>query len=134
MNGSYLLDTNIVISLFANEDEVIRRLGGAFRAYVPSIVLGELYYGAYKSSHSKANIAKIDSFALKSSVVACDVETSRHYGRIKDHLRSKGKPIPENDIWIAALARQHNLILVTRDQHFQNIKDIITEKWQLIHQ
>lgn len=129
MNGSYLLDTNIVISLFANEDEVIRRISMALRIYVPSIVLGELYYGAYKSSHSKANIVKIDSFALQSSVVSCDVETSRHYGRIKEYLRSKGKPIPENDIWIAALARQHDLIVISRDQHFENIKEINVEKW-----
>lgn len=129
MNGSYLLDTNIVIGLFANDAQVIQRLGTVSRVAIPAIVMGELYYGAYKSSHSKANIAKIDSFALKNAIVACDIETSRHYGRIKDHLRAKGKPIPENDIWIAALAKQHNMILVSRDQHFESIKEIIAEKW-----
>ncbi len=129
MNGSYLLDTNIVIGLFANDAEITRRLSVAFRVAVPAIVMGELYYGAFKSSFSKANIDKIDSFALRNSVIACDIETSRYYGQIKDHLRTKGKPIPENDIWIAAVAKQHNMILVSRDQHFETIKEIKTEKW-----
>jgi tRNA(fMet)-specific endonuclease VapC len=105
MNGSYLLDTNIVIALFANDSDVLRQLSAASQIFIPSIVLGELYYGANKSAHSKANISHIDNFALKSAVLACDTETARHYGRSKDHLRAKGTPIPENDIWIAALAK-----------------------------
>ena len=129
MNGSYLLDTNIVIALFANDPAILTRLAVAPQVFVPSIVLGELYYGACKSFHSKTNIVKIDSFARNSAVLDCDAETSRHYGHIKEHLRAKGKPVPENDIWIAALARQHGTNLVTRDQHFENIKDIKLEHW-----
>lgn len=49
MNGSYLLDTNIVIGLFANDAQVIQRLETASRVAIPAIVMGELYYGAYKS-------------------------------------------------------------------------------------
>ena len=86
MNGSYLLDTNIVIALFANDSDVLRQLSAASQIFIPSIVLGELYYGANKSAHSKANISHIDNFALKSAVLACDTETARHYGRSKDHL------------------------------------------------
>jgi tRNA(fMet)-specific endonuclease VapC len=96
---------------------------------VPAVVLGELYFGAFKSANSKTNVAHIDRFALKSSVLVSDAETARNYGRIKDHLRAKGNPIPENDIWIAALTKQYHLTLITRDQHFLAIKEIKTELW-----
>ena len=129
MNGSYLLDTNIVIALFANDSSVLRQLSAPSQIFIPSIVLGELYYGANKSAHSKSNIVHIDNFALKSAVLACDTETVRHYGHIKDHLRAKGSPIPENDIWIAALAKQYQLTLASRDQHFRGIKEIKVEQW-----
>jgi len=129
MSGSYLLDTNIVIGLFASDSTIIAQLSASPQIFIPSIVLGELYFGAAKSAHGKANGARIDSFALKNAILACDGETARYYGRIKEHLRAKGTPIPENDIWIAALAKQHHLILVTRDQHFHQIKEIKTEQW-----
>ena len=129
MIGSYLLDTNIVIALFANDSDVLQQLSTAPKTFIPSIVLGELYYGANKSAHSKSNIIHIDNFALKSAVLGCDTDTARHYGHIKDHLRAKGNPIPENDIWIAALAKQYGLTLVSRDQHFSAIKEIKVEQW-----
>lgn len=129
MSGSYLLDTNIIIALFANDSNVLQQLSLTSQLFIPSIVLGELYYGANKSAHSKSNIAHIDNFALKSAVLACDTDTARHYGHIKDHLRAKGNPIPENDIWIAALAKQYRLTLISRDQHFRVIKDIKVEQW-----
>ena len=75
------------------------------------------------------NRKKIDALALSSSIVECAVDTARLYGKIKSLLRSKGSPIPENDIWIAALAQQHKLILVTRDNHFNNIEALLVENW-----
>ena len=102
MNGSYLLDTNIVIALFANDTGVLREFYATSQIFIPSIVLGELYYGANKSAHSKSNIIHIDNFALKSSVLVCDADTARHYGHIKDHLRAKGNPIPINEVFICA--------------------------------
>jgi tRNA(fMet)-specific endonuclease VapC len=62
-------------------------------------------------------------------VLACDAETAQHYGRIRNVLLAKGRPIPENDIWIAASARQHGLTLVTRDGHFGSVEDLIVERW-----
>ncbi len=129
MNGSYLLDTNIVIALFANDSNVLQKLSVTSQIFIPSIVLGELYYGANKSAHNKTNSMHIDNFALKSAVLVCDTDTAKHYGHIKDHLRAKGTPIPENDIWIAALAKQHHLTLVSRDQHFRSVKEIKVEQW-----
>jgi len=129
MNGRVLLDTNIVIALFAQEAVVQQRLAAADEVFISSIVLGELYYGAEKSSRVEANIARINTFAAGNSVLVCDTATAQFYGAIKNHLRAKGNPIPENDIWIAAIARQHQLTMVTRDGHFQAIDGLEVELW-----
>ena len=129
MNGRFLLDTNIVIALFAQDTAVLQRLAQAGEVFVPSIVLGELYYGAGKSARVEENIARIDEFAANTAILACDTETARRYGQIKNALRAKGRPLPENDIWIGAIAVQHGLTLVSRDAHFQEIDSLSTETW-----
>lgn len=128
MPGSILLDTNIVIAFFAAEKAVGERIA-ASEIVVSSTVLGELYYGARKSGHAAANVAKIDEFAGSVPVLACDAITAAHYGEIKDRLRSKGRPIPENDIWIAAVTMQHGLRVATRDEHFEEIEGLLVESW-----
>ncbi len=94
-----------------------------------SIVLGELYYGALKSTRVEVNLARLDEFARSSTVLVCDTETARHYGQIKSKLRERGRPIPENDIWIAAVAIQHRFVLATRDEHFDEVEGLPVEKW-----
>ena len=79
--------------------------------------------------NSEENISKISSFSNTVSIIKCDTSTSKHYGKIKAELKKKGKPIPENDIWIAALATQHNSTLVTRDKHFKNIDGLQVVSW-----
>src|SRR5436190_24025785 len=118
MSGKYLLDTNIMIAIFAGDPDILERLIKPNKIFLPTIVLGELYYGARKSTHVDANIARIDDLAASSAVPGCNLDTSRHYGGIKNDLRAKEHPIPENDIWIAAVAQQHGLTLVSRDTHF----------------
>ena len=129
MNGNYLLDTNIVIALFAEDSSVKEHLLNIEQVFVPSIVLGELYYGAYKSSHIEENIALIDEFANTNSILGTNSNTAQEYGNIKNSLKNKGRPIPENDIWIASIAKQYKLILVTRDGHFKEIEGIVIEIW-----
>ena len=129
MSGSFLLDTNIVIAFLTGETSVQERLEQAEEVFVPSIVLGELYYGACKSSRVEENLAHIDDFAIRSTVLGCDTDTAREYGLIKNRLRESGRPIPENDIWIAAIARQNDLTLVTRDDHFSQVEDMKREVW-----
>jgi len=75
-------------------------------------------------------LARIDEFAANSIVLALDSETARQYGDVKNKLRLKGQPLPENDIWIAALALQHNLTLATRDRHFQEMEGLKTTSWR----
>jgi len=129
MSGKCLLDTNIVIALFANEGAVKDNLAMTEEVFVPSIVIGELYYGAYKSTRAKENLARIDDFAASGPVIGCDTGTARFYGEVKNALRIKGRPIPENDIWIAAIAMQHGLTLVTRDAHFKEIENLEVISW-----
>ena len=127
--GRFLLDTNIVIALFAREAAVQQHLAEASEVFVPSIVLGELYYGARKSTRVTENLARIDDFVASSTVLSCDIATAQQYGDIKHKLRAKGRPIPENDVWIAAVARQNGMTLVSRDTHFNAVDALTLEVW-----
>ena len=129
MSGRVLLDTNIVIALFAKEAAAQQHLAETDEVFVSSIVLGELYYGAQKSSRVEANITRVNTFAAANAILVCDTATAQYYGAIKNQLRAKGRPIPENDIWIAATAKQYQLTLVTRDEHFQAVEGLPIEQW-----
>jgi len=129
VNGRFLLDTNIVIALIAKDSSVERGLASAEKVYVPSLVLGELYFGARASAQKDRNLARIDEFAAADAVLVPDVATAREYGVLKAALRAKGRPIPENDMWIADIARQHGLTLLTRDAHFQDVENLTVGSW-----
>lgn len=129
MSGRLLLDTNIIIALFARDASVQKRLQQAEETFVSIIALGELCYGARKSAQATANLARIHEFASQSAVLDCDTETAQEYGRVKNGLRAKGRPLPENDIWIAATVMQHQLTRVSRDEHFADIDELSVEKW-----
>jgi tRNA(fMet)-specific endonuclease VapC len=129
MSGRYLLDTNIVIALFAEDVSIQKHIAKAREIFIPSMVIGELFFGSYKSSRPKENATRIENFAAVNTVLVCGIGTGREYGRIKHLLLKKGNPIPENDIWIAALAMEHDLSLVTRDEHFKNIEELKRTEW-----
>ena len=77
MTGRFLLDTNIVIALFAKEVVVQANLADAAEVLIPGIVLGELYYGAHKSLRVVENVAKINEFAASNSILICDIQEQR---------------------------------------------------------
>ena len=129
MAGSFLLDTNIVIAAIDREESVASRLAESNGLSVSSVVLGELYFGALKSFNVEDNLARLDEFATAVPVVGCDGITGWHYAQVKNALRSKGRPIPDNDIWIAAQALQHGLTLVSRDKHFREVDGLVVESW-----
>jgi tRNA(fMet)-specific endonuclease VapC len=129
MAGRFLPDTNIMIALFAGEAVVLQEFSNANEVFLSSVVLGELYYGARKSARASQNVARVDAFAASNVVLACDVDTARQYGAIKESLRAKGKAIPENDIWIAATALQFGLPLATRDAHFKEVDGLSVANW-----
>ena len=129
MNGRCLLDTNIIIALFAEEVSVKTRLTQAAEVFVSSVAIGELCFGARKSWRVQENLARIDEFAANNVVLGCDIETAQRYGEIKNALQRKGRPIPENDMWIAAIALQHDLVLITRDAHFKEVDGLKVAIW-----
>ena len=129
MSGKFLLDTNIVIALFGDDDVVKEKLTTAEEVFIPNIVIGELIYGAHKSSRSMQNLERIDDFIESNVILGTNTETARDYAEIKLDLQQKGRPIPENDIWIAAIAAQNELVLVSRDTHFAEIDELQLEIW-----
>lgn len=98
MSGRFLLDTNIVIALFSGETSICKHLQNSEETFIPAIVVGELYFGAHKSKRFHQNLKRIDQFAMNSSILTCGTDTAKLYGEIKNALRLKGRPIPENDI------------------------------------
>ncbi len=127
--GNVLLDTNIVVAHFRNEASVSIKLDQQEVCYLPLIVLAELYYGAYKSHFPDKTLAGVQSFLNHVKILFPKEATADHYGRIKADLDKAGTPIPQNDIWIAALAREHNLPLVTRDAHFSQVSGLTVLSW-----
>lgn len=122
--NNILLDKNIVIELFKGDQTVLSFLTQQQIIYIPTAVLAELYLGAYRSSGREKKLQEINSFLGTCRVLFADHGTAENYAIIKTALFSKGKPIPENDIWIAATAIQHQLPLYTADKHFGAIEGI----------
>ncbi len=129
MNGRFLLDTNIIIALFSKDPKIHDCITNVEEVFVPIIAIGELYFGAYNSLKIRENLTCIDEFALNNTVLACNTDTAKRYGDIKSRLKEKGQPIPENDIWIAAIAQQYALTLVTKDAHFDIVENLKVEVW-----
>lgn len=129
MNGKYLLDTNIIIAIFAKDHRIHNRLANSEEVFVSCITMGELYFGACKSIKIEENLARMDEFATNNTVLACDTDTAKRYGDIKNRLKEKGRPIPDNDIWIAAIAQQYAITLVTKDTHFDLVESLKVEVW-----
>ena len=127
--NNYLLDTNIISALFKVEEIIASKITEANEIYIPVIAIGELYYGAELTGDKSKYIIHIEDIKSSYPVLIVDEITVKQYGSIKAALRRKGKPIPENDIYIAALALQHNLAVATRDKHFKEIDGISIVEW-----
>jgi tRNA(fMet)-specific endonuclease VapC len=128
MAGEFLLDTNAVIAIFAGAPAIGQVIEENY-CHLSIIVVGELLYGAAGSAKRRQNELNIQEFCARVVVLDCDLETARFYGEIKHDLRLRGTPIPENDIWIAATAVQHDLALVSRDLYFDHIERVDRIAW-----
>lgn len=124
-----ILDTN-ALSAFVDGDagvgEVLRRQG---RAAIPVIVLGEFRYGIAQSRHRAAYEAWLESQLPHFDVLTVTDETAAAYAALRVALKRSGRPIPANDAWIAALALQHRLPLLSRDQHFDAVPELDRKGW-----
>ena len=121
-----LVDTNIVSAHFKGDPAVTPRLQASDTIYLPTIVLGELHFGAHHSPNSARNLERIGRFVAAVVPLSVDAATAVLYGHLKAELAASGQIIPDNDLWIAALAKQHDVTLVSRDRHFSHVAGV---KW-----
>ncbi len=120
------LDTNRYRDLCEGDEDVIRLLEEAVSVHLPLIVVAELRAGFALGRRGRENEAVLQRFLMKSGVevlVPGDA-TTRHYASLFRQLRQQGTPIPTNDLWIAALVLEKDLVLCTRDEHFRNVPQL----------
>ena len=125
----YILDTNIVIAYLNNNRDIIEQVLAIEETNISCITLGELYFGANSSQKKEKNLHDINVFLSNSKVFNITRQTAYEYSLIKAKLRTIGKPIPDNDLWIAAIAQEHNMTIITRDKHFLVLDFINKEYW-----
>ena len=118
-----LIDTNIYTYAFNGNTEVIRILQRAQKISICAITIGELLSGFKAGSKENINRAELEEFldSPRVQLIGIDEDTAEFYSEIQTALKKKGKPIPTNDIWIAATALQYGLKLYTNDQHFKYV-------------
>lgn len=124
-----ILDTNALSAFVDGEQGVAEVLRQQARAAVPAIVLGEFRYGIAQSRHRSAYEDWLESQLPNFEVLAVTEETSVAYAALRLSLKRAGRPIPANDAWIAALALQHRLPVLSRDGHFDAVPGLDRKSW-----
>lgn len=124
-----LLDTNAVSALLAGDPALGEVLAADQRHHLPVIVIGEYRYGLLGSKRRDHLQRLLEILILESHVLVIDETTADVYSHVRGELRQSGRPIPENDIWIAALALQHRHPVVSRDGHFDSVSDLQRVDW-----
>lgn len=121
------LDTNRLTDLFRGDMELAKWLGTCEEVWIPLIVLAEIKAGFYDGTKTNRNEILLQEFRNRPTVEVLlpGFETAEHYARLYLQLKRAGTPIPDNDLWIAALALEHNLRLVTRDRHFKKVVQLV---------
>lgn len=126
--GRILLDSNCAIAVIAKLP-LAEDLLAENDAYLPVTAIGELYYGAYNSARREENLQRARSFAQTVTVLYCDDVTAEFYAKVRSQLKKIGRPIPQNDIWIAAIALQYDLPIASKDKHFDSIEGLERIEW-----
>jgi predicted nucleic acid-binding protein len=124
-----ILDTNALSSLAEKDARLVATLRNARRVVVTMISLGEFTYGIRQSRSATELEAWLKRFLMRAEVVTLDMRTIDHYAAVRTESRKAGTPIPANDCWIAALARQHRLPLVSRDERFDSVDQVRRIDW-----
>jgi predicted nucleic acid-binding protein len=124
-----ILDTNALSAVADGEASVMELVGGADRVVVPVIVLGEYRFGIAQSRHRVSYEGWLRQWTAAVEILDIDDRSTHSYSTIALELKRKGTPIPTNDLWIAALCRQHSLPLVSRDKHFDSVPGLQRLGW-----
>ena len=124
-----ILDTNALSAWAGGDGALLQSLPKDRMWLLPVVVLGEFAFGI-RRSRDRVELERWLSEVKNACVVlGIDADTADHYADIREELRTAGNPIPENDVWIAAICRQHNLPLVTRDGHFDQVSRLKRITW-----
>jgi tRNA(fMet)-specific endonuclease VapC len=121
------LDTNRYVDLCRGVSETVALVEEADAVLIPFIVVAELRAGFALGRRPADNERVLRRFLLKDGVrpLFADDQTTHHYAAVFRQLRTQGTPVPTNDLWIAALVLQHNLVLHARDRHFDHLPQIV---------
>ena len=121
--NSIVIDTNAYVAFLNGNKLCVNYIRSADEIILPSIVLGEIYYGIFRGTKKAENTKNLDGFLAspRVSIMHSDDKTAVSFGEIAAELANAGKPMQQNDIWIAALCKDLGKPLLTYDKGFENI-------------
>ena len=124
--SAFIIDTNVYSGFMRGDAGSIKSLRASHEIHLPLIVLAELLAGFAAGSREQSNRHQLAEFMASPRVLVMkpDEKTAEHYAGVFSCLRNRGTPIPTNDMWIAALARQHRLPLLSFDAHFGGVQGL----------
>lgn len=123
MSPKLVLDTNAYRALDDGNEQLVAIVRGTAQIGMPLIVLGELYFGIFAGARQAENLANLRRFLASPRIELLDLDevTAKFFGEVASELKRIGKPSQQNDIWIAALCKQHGHSLATRDRDFKAV-------------
>lgn len=124
-----ILDTNALSAVVEGDPVLAPLLQRAAQIAIPVIVLGEYRYGISHSRNRRQYEEWLTEYLRNFRILEVEERTTIPYGRVRSELKKAGTPIPSNDVWIAALCRQHALPLLSRDRHFDLVPGIQRVNW-----
>jgi tRNA(fMet)-specific endonuclease VapC len=129
MSGEIALDTSIAVRFLNGDTAIAERVLALPEIILPMVVVGELLFGAENSARSLQNLPRYLEFIEACIAIPLGRETAEAYAQTRLALKRKGRPIPMNDIWIAAQCLERGWVLVTNDTDFDYVDGLILEHW-----
>jgi predicted nucleic acid-binding protein len=124
-----ILDTNALAAWREGDSTIVPVIGRAAFLALPVIVFGEYRYGATKSTERPLIENWLDRVTRTIRILSVTLDTAEEYASLRSALDRRGRPIPPNDMWIAALALQHRLPILSRDTHFDVVDGLTRIAW-----
>jgi tRNA(fMet)-specific endonuclease VapC len=124
-----ILDTNALSAIADDEPDVVKIFHQAASMEIPVMVLGEFRFGIGQSRRRTEYETWLQELIAATRVLAVDEETTQYYASIRAALKMAGHPIPSNDVWIAALCRQHRLPLLSQGLQFDAVEGLQRIGW-----